>query len=198
MKVSDHEKALVRAFLAPHSLQDVDQGTAIVELAQIVAAIPWGEARTIEDVLAKKMGTCRGKHRLFVAALAELGIESRFVVSTFHWHEQDIHYPPALKEFLEDHHWPHNHTFAQVKNSNGAWVDCDLTWDPALKPWGFWTFPEDWDGEHSFHAVKVVDRWDGVEIEAKLDELKNLLSPEQQQASEHFLRLFIEWVASVR
>ncbi len=204
---SDHDQQLVASFLARNGVADADPQIALVELAHAVAAIPWGEARTIKDVMEKGVGTCRGKHRVFLEACAQLGIEARPVVCTFHWAEQEIQYPPELKAFLQDHHWPQNHTFAQVKvprsfkpkaKSEVGWIDVDLTWDPPLSAYGFWTFPEDWDGEHSFHAVKFLERWDGVDIQSKVDELVNTLTPEQQQAQEHFLKEFIAWVASLR
>ncbi|MFA6039829.1 MAG: transglutaminase domain-containing protein [Candidatus Peribacteraceae bacterium] len=195
--VADHEHQSVAAFLAEHHVDPSEPDIALIELAHAVAAIPWGEARTIADVMAKGVGTCRGKHRVFLEGCRQLGIEARPVVCTFHWQEQEILYPPQLKAFLEDHHWPQNHTFAQVQ-VDGQWIDVDLTWDPALKPHGFWTFPEDWEGENSFHAVKILERWDGADIQAKVDELQNLLTPEQRGAQEHFLREFIAWVASLR
>lgn len=193
-----HDRDLVAAFLARHGIDAGEPDIALVELAHAVAAIPWGEARTIPDVMAKGIGTCRGKHRVFLEGCTQLGLEARPVVATFHWAEQEIAYPPELQAFLRDHHWPHNHTFAQVKDDRGDWIDVDLTWDPPLQPYGFWTFPDDWDGEHSFHAVKILERWDGAGIQAKVDELTNLLTPEQHQAQEHFLRAFIAWVASLR
>lgn len=194
-----HDQALIRAFLAPHNLDAVDERTAILELAQLVSAIPWGEGRTIEEVLhLRKVGTCTGKHLVLQACFEELGIECRPVVSTFHWHEQEIKLPKELKDFLDDHHWQHGHNFLQVKNSDGAWVDLDVTWDPALQSFGFWPLPADWDGEHSFVGLKILERWDGIDIAEKKEELINVLSPEQQQAREHFLHLFIGWVESLR
>lgn len=199
MKISDHERSLVRAFLAPHSLHDLDEGTAVLEVAQIVSAIPWGEGGTIKDVLEdKKVGTCTGKHRVLQACLEELGIESRPVVCTFHWHEQEIQFPKELEEFIEDHHWQHGHSFLQVRNSDEDWVDLDATWDPPLEKYGFWPLPGDWDGEHSFVGLKILERFEDVDIEQKKDELINVLSPEQREWREHFLRLFIEWVRSLR
>ncbi|MEK7218847.1 MAG: transglutaminase domain-containing protein, partial [Patescibacteria group bacterium] len=192
---SDHD--LVASFLAERRIDAAEPDIAFIELAHAVAAIPWGEARTVTDVFAKGIGTCRGKHRVFLAACEQLGIVARPVVCTFHWQEQEIRYPRGLRDFLAEHHWPQNHTFVQVQTprspepkarGEAGWIDVDLTWDPALKPYGFWTFPEDWDGEHSFHAVTFLERWDGADIQAKIDELVNDLSPDQRSAQEHFLR----------
>ncbi len=199
MSHSPHQDAdLVAGFLAQNDIVGLEPDIALIELAHAVAAIPWGEARLIPEVLQKGMGTCRGKHRVFLEGCRQLGMEARPVVSTFHWHEEEIQYPKELREFLEDHHWPQNHTFAQVKNSKDEWIDVDLTWDPPLQPYGFWTFPEDWDGEHPFRSAKLLERWEGVDIQLKVDEIVNTLTQEQRQAQDHFMGKFIEWVASLR
>ena len=52
-------------------------------------------------------------------------------------------------------------------NQSGEWIDVDITWDPPLKPFGFKTFPEDWDGQTSFIGVMTIERWDGVNIKQK-------------------------------
>lgn len=199
VSAQDHEKALVSSSLAEHHINASEPDIALIELAHAVAAIPWGEGNTITDVLKERgTGTCTGKHRVMLEGLRQLNIEAQPVMCTFHWQEQEIAYPRELRDFLDEHHWPHAHTFLQAKNSDDIWIDVDVTWDPPLKPYGFWTFPEDWDGEQSFHGLKMLERWDGADIAAKQDELQALLSPEQQRARDHFRGLFISWVASLR
>ena len=50
----------------------------LVGLTQAIASIPWGEGRTIEEVLeTKRVGTCTGKHLVLAACFDALGLLRR-------------------------------------------------------------------------------------------------------------------------
>ena len=171
----------------------------LTRLAHAVSIIPWGEARTTEEVLARNVGTCTGKHLLLQACFDKLGIEYRPVVCTFRWGEQKINLPSALQEILHEGEWVHGHNFVQIRGKGGKWIDLDITWDPLLKTYGFLTLPEDWDGCTPFIGLRrVVNRWDGVSLTDKKSEITGSLTPELLERRERFLREFIQWIDSLR
>lgn len=178
---------------------DLPHNEQLRTLVRLVADIPWGEARAVEDVLKQCKGTCTGKHLLLQACFEKLGIEYRPVVCTFRWQEQQLKLPQHLQKILDEHTWNHGHNFVQIQNPQGEWIDVDITWDSFLEEFGFSVLPQKWDGESSFVGLRsYVDRWDGVSIAEKKAELINSLTDEQREAREEFLDGFIEWIASLR
>lgn len=171
----------------------------LIQITCEISAIPWGEARTADDVVRLHKGTCTGKHLLMQQRLDEAGIVYRPVVCTFLWSKQGIALPENLTAILREGEWHHGHNFLQVKNSNDEWIDVDATWDPALKACGFLTLPADWNGEESFVGMrKIEERWDGVSIGEKKQELIGALDSDQQERRERFLKGFIAWIDSLR
>ena len=186
----------VHQFLADNGIRDKGQLTPLI---QAVAKIPWGEARAISEVLSLNKGTCTGKHLLLQECFDDLGIEYRPVVCTFRWERQGIDLPEHLRAILRKQTWEHGHNFVQIKNSEGAWIDVDVTWDPVLKPHRFRTFPEHWGGTESFVGLDVLEkRFDGADIAMMKEKLVSALTPEQRTARAVFLEEFIHWVDSLR
>ena len=188
---------LIKQFLVAHHIEGSNHKD-LIAVAQAVARIPWGEGRTIEEVLeTKKVGTCTGKHLVLQTCLEHLKIEHRITVCTFHWSEQGIALPKNLQEILEEGEWEHGHNFLQVRSDKGEWIDLDITWDPPLKLYGFRTFPEDWDGQTSFISLsKIIERIDGADITMKQQWLAKL-SPEMQERRRQFLKELFEWVVTL-
>ena len=189
----------VQAFLASRGMRKPLKRARFITLVQSVACIPWGEGRTIEEVLrTKHVGTCTGKHLVLQACLEMLGIPSRTIVCTFHWSEQGIALPEHLRVILAEGESMHGHNFLQIQNTKGQWIDVDVTWDPALKPYGFRTFPEDWDGVTPFVGLDpLLERWDDAPLTKKQEWLRTL-TPETQERRERFLRGFCAWVKTLR
>ncbi len=149
--------------------------------------------------MTKGVGTCTGKHLVLQACMDVLQIPYRPVVCTFHWNDQGLHLPDHLQRILDVNTWEHGHNFVQVQNDTGAWIDVDVTWDPPLTPFGFRTFPNDWDGQSPFVGMThIIERWDNVAIADKKHALITRLTEEQKQAREVFLSGFIAWIASLR
>jgi len=168
-------------------------------LAHAVSIIPWGEARTVDKVLTRNMGTCSGKHLLLQACFDKLGIEYRPVVCTFRWGEQKIAFPTTLQKILDEGEWAHGHNFVQVQTEEGKWVDLDITWDSPLKTYGFLTLPKDWDARTPFMGLhSIVKRWNGVSIAEKKSEILGSMSPKLLERRERFLHEFILWIDSLR
>lgn len=170
----------------------------MTEVAIMVSQIPWGEGRTVEEVLStKKVGTCTGKHLVLQACLDELGIKYAQVVCTFRWGDQPIRYPESLRRILNEGEWEHGHNFVQIER-NGSKVDLDITWNPELAQYGFLSLPSDWNGETSFVGVtNIIRRWDGADIGTMKKKLIESLDPATRERRERFLKTFIAWVAKL-
>ncbi len=190
---------LVQKYLASIGVDDGADRTQIVKLVRAVASIPWGEGRTIEEVLeSKRVGTCTGKHLVLMACCDMLHIPYRVTVCRFRWSEQSILLPKHLVKILEEGEWLHGHNFVQLQNASGAWMDIDITWDAPLKPSGFLTFPSTWDGESPWIGVQSIDeRIDNADLTMKQQSI-HALSPEIRERRELFLREFFVWVQSLR
>lgn len=189
----------IAAFLTKIGITDGSDRKQVIQLVQDIAEIPWGEGRTIEEVLeTKHVGTCTGKHLVLAACCDALSVAHRTVVCTFKWSEQGIVLPKNLEAILQEGEWLHGHNFLQLQSSTGEWIDVDVTWDSALKPYGFRTFPSDWNGETSFVGVQNMQgRTDNADINKKKEWLA-ALSPETQQRRERFLHGFFVWIETLR
>jgi len=194
---NDYAKA-VTDFLSAKGLFNAGNPGRLAAVVQSVASIPFGEGRTIPEVLeTRKAGTCTGKHLLLKACLGEMGIDSRNVICTFRWEEQKIRYPKNLKAILNEGGWEHGHNFLQIK-TGGRWVDVDVTWNPELRPYGFRAFPDGWDAKTPHVGLdKIIKRWDGID---ELDMKRHLISsltPETRERRERFLKALFEWTGSI-
>lgn len=188
----------IKSFLKENNIFDLDKEKQITETAKLIAQFPWGESRTIEELLVtKKFGTCTAKHSALQACYELLGIKCHQVTSTFKWGEQNIKYPVELQRILDQGEWDHGHNFLQIEKENGSKIDVDITWNSKLKEYGFMTFPEDWEGKDSFVGLNINQRWDDVDMKTKKIELIESLSPESRERREHFLKLFIKWIHSI-
>ena len=186
-------------FLKSKGLLGLNRDEQLIALVRSVAEIPWGDGRTLEEVLStKKVGTCTGKHLVLQECLDRLDFEYEPVVCTFRWGEQRIRYPNGLRNILRKGEWDHGHNFVRIRREDGALIDIDVTWNSKLKPYGFKTFPESWDGKTAFIGLdKIIKRWDGVEIGEMKKELIDSLTPELRERRELFLQEFIRWIDSI-
>lgn len=189
----------IRGYLKANGILGMDKEERPSATARLVASIPWGEGRSIEEALVtRRAGTCTGKHLVLQACFDELGIPYRPVVCTFRWGDQQIDYPANLREILTEGEWEHGHNFVQVLNPTGTYLDLDITWNPELKPYCFKALPEGWDGTTPFVGVdNIIRRWDGVEIGSMKKMLIDYLTPEARERRERFLKGFITWVRSI-
>jgi len=197
-KESDLTEEYVKNFLAENGIFDLDKEHQIIETAKLIAKFPWGEARTIEELLiTKKFGTCTAKHLALEKCYNLLGIKCHQVISTFKWGEQGIKYPEELQKIIDEGEWIHGHNFLQIQENENVKIDIDVTWNSELKEFNFMTFPEDWDGKTSFIGLKINQRWDDIDMKSKKIELIEMLPPELRERRESFLKLFAKWIESV-
>ena len=193
-------KKEIQNFLRQNGIFNFEKDRQLIEVVKLVSRIPFGEARTIEEVLkTKKVGTCTGKHLVLQACFDELGIEYQPVVCTFYWEDEKIKYPENLQAILDEGKWEHGHNFVQIKKENGIYIDVDVNYNPELKPYGFRTFPQDWDGQSSFVSVeKIIRRWDNVNIADMKKELIDSLISEIRERRKRFLSELFKWVGSIK
>ncbi|MDD3006220.1 MAG: hypothetical protein PHX30_01410 [Candidatus Pacebacteria bacterium] len=185
----------VENFLRGINIFSLGDEERIIKIVQLIAEIPWGEGRSIKEVLVtKKVGTCTGKHLVLQACFDQLGIKYTPIVCTFRWSEQGIKLPDHLKFILDQGEWDHGHNFVQIEKANGIKVDIDLTWNHRLKRVGFITIPDEWDGETPVVAVRIKERWKGVDVKQMKVKLIELLSPEMRERRGNFMNGFIDWI----
>lgn len=191
-------KEIIKEFLKANRIFDLQEDERLAAVAKLVSQIPFGEGRTIEDALVtKKVGTCQGKHLVLEACLNELGFEYKPVVCTFRWVDQSIKFPEKLRAILGEGAWEHGHNFVQV-NVGGRYIDVDVTWDPRLAPYGFRSFPVDWDGKTSFVGLdSIVERWDNANMLWLKKKLIDSLTPHVRDRRQRFLRELFRWFKSI-
>ncbi len=197
-KESDLTNEYIRSFLTENGILELNRERQMIETAKLIAKFPWGESRTIEELLVtKKFGTCTAKHLALQKCYEFLKIPCHQVMSTFEWGEQGVKYPEELQAILDKGEWEHGHNFLRVQKDDGVEIDIDVTWNSKLKDFGFKVLPEDWDGKTSFIGLNINQRWDNVDMKAKKIELIESLSLELRERREQFLKLFIEWIQGI-
>ena len=83
-----------------------------------------------------------------------------------------------------------------MKLENGNYLD--VTWDAALKPFGFKTLPLDWTPEQSFVGVQnIKQQWEGVSIDQMKSRLIESLDSEKRERRERFLHGFVKWIEDI-
>ena len=188
------EQLAITNFIEKLNLSESEPVQQLIVVTKAVAEIPWGEGRTIQDVVEKGVGTCTGKHKFLQACYDQLGIKYEPVVVTFKWNQQCINFPDDLQAILDEGEWDHGHNFVHLNSG----IDVDITWNPALAEYGFKTLPEDWDGKTSFVGVEnIVKRWDNAKIDEMKAQLIGSLDEETRERRERFLHGFIKWINSI-
>jgi hypothetical protein len=189
----------IAEYLRAKGIYDLSDSERLQALVHCVAEIPWGEGRTVDEVLrTKKVGTCTGKHLLLQACLENLGIPYKSVVCTFRWGDQNLKLPPSLRDILAEGEWEHGHNFVQLIDSSGDYLDVDVTWNSALRPFGFRVLPDDWNASDPFVGVtNIIQRWDGVSVHEAKSRLMQLLEPQVLERRERFLAQFTRWVDTI-
>ena len=193
VKMFNEEKSIKR-FLDNLNLENLSDMDKLIKVTEAVAAIPWGEARSIEEVFRKGIGTCTGKHKVLGACYKQLGIKYHDVVVTFRWQDQKIKYPEEIQSILDEGPWLHGHNFIQLENG----LNIDIIFNSELREYGFKTFPQDWDGQRSFIGFdNLLDRWDDNDSDKIKKDLIENLKPDEKERRKRFLYMFIKWVSTL-
>lgn len=187
----------IEQFLEDNGILRLNKREGLIETAKLVREIPFGDGRTVEEVLVKKgKGTCTGKHLVLQRCLQRLGYDTQQVVTTYLWGDQGVRYPSHLQSILDEGEWEHGHNFVRFRDKYNGWIDLDVNWDKALVKYGFPSLSNGWNGATSFVAAKLVRRWDNVsseEMKKRKVELIESLTPEVRDRRDRFLTAFLEW-----
>ena len=104
----------------------------------LVRDMPYQRASTREPeaIVREWRGTCSGKHYLLHAIFRELGMDSRIVMVTHRFtQENTTHFPADLKSLVNQGPVPDVHTYIRLR-SNQGWMDVDCTWPSSAAPLG--------------------------------------------------------------
>ncbi len=198
--MTQSDDTLVDNFLERLDVTALNPIEQLVTVTKAVAQIPWGEGRSIVEVLnTKKVGTCTGKHLVLQACYQKLNVSFRSVVCVFKWEGQAIQFPDRIRSILEEGAWGHGHNFLQIKNKAGSYIDVDVTFDPPLKRYGFRVLPLEWDGQSSTPIAfePIIKRWNNADMTVLKTELVDSLSQQTRTRRERFLKEFIIWIDSL-
>jgi len=164
-----------------------------------VRDIAYGDigSRNPLDVLAKRMGTCSGKHALLNLILEALGYDVQAWFARHDFSAFPIQpWPEPLAEFRTET-LPDYHDFLKVK-LDGRWVTIDAIFDTPLRSFGFPV--QDWDGTSDMplpvKAMEIFQAEDDVEAHKKL--LLQSLPEQQQRNRKLFLQSLTQWLKRMR
>ena len=104
----------------------------------LVRDMPYQRASSREPTVTIQewQGTCSGKHYLLETLFEELGFETRIVMCTHTFTEQNtLNFPEGIRRHLSAGPVPDVHTFIRLKDA-GKWVDIDATWPMHTKRLG--------------------------------------------------------------
>ncbi|MFQ6026485.1 MAG: hypothetical protein ACE5Q6_03100 [Dehalococcoidia bacterium] len=85
-------------------------------------------SRAAEATVREWRGTCSGKHYLLHSLFSELGLDTRILMCTHEFTEQNTsHFPEYLRHYISEGPIPDVHTFIRMKGDFGL-MDVDATW----------------------------------------------------------------------
>ena len=104
----------------------------------LVRDMPYRRAssRKPEAIIQEWRGTCSGKHYLLADIFRELGLESQVIMCTHRFTPENTrHFPPELRDLVEQAPVPDVHTYLRV-NTAAGWTVVDATWPSSAGPLG--------------------------------------------------------------
>ncbi len=155
--------------------------------------------RSLEGILARRAGSCSGKHILLAALLKQIGINAdvELVLGDFATPFRSArNVPAALSDAARDGIRDiHNIVRATI---NGAPFMLDATWHDAMLPFGM-RLNSGWQGQGDTEIAVDVKQMLGPSAKPAEDKARIIASwPEaEQQKRRRFLESVNNWVASV-
>ena len=104
----------------------------------LVRDMPYQRAssREPEAVINEWRGTCSGKHYALDRVFRELGMDSRVIMCTHRFTEDNTgHFPPGLRALVSAEPVPDVHTYIRLETPEG-WMTVDATWPGNAEPLG--------------------------------------------------------------
>ena len=87
-----------------------------------------------EAIIEEWRGTCSGKHYVLDRIFRELGMDSRVIMCTHRFTQDNTtHFPPDLRVLVAREPVPDIHTYIRLKTGVG-WMTVDATWPISAEP----------------------------------------------------------------
>ena len=104
----------------------------------LVRDMPYRRASSREPaaIIAEWRGTCSGKHYALAQVFRELGLDSRVIMCTHRFTQDNTeHFPSDLRALVAQEPVPDVHTYLRLKTERG-WMTVDATWPGSAQPLG--------------------------------------------------------------
>ena len=104
----------------------------------LVQDMPYQRAssRQPEAIIEEWRGTCSGKHYVLDRIFRELGMDSRVIMCTHRFTQDNTgHFPPELQALVAREPVPDVHTYIRLETGAG-WMTVDATWPSSAEPLG--------------------------------------------------------------
>ena len=102
----------------------------------LVRDMPYQRAssREPEAIVKEWRGTCSGKHYVLDRIFRELGMDSRVIMCTHRFTQDNTaHFPPDLRALVSEEPVPDVHTYIRLETDKG-WMTVDATWPSSAGP----------------------------------------------------------------
>jgi hypothetical protein len=154
-------------------------------------------SRRPDAILTEWQGTCSGKHYLLDQVYRELGLETKVVMCTHRFiQENSAHLPEELRALLTQGPVPDIHTFLLVRDSHG-WTRVDATWPTSAGLLGMTVNREYRPGTDMKLACDPIDFYDvpdGMDPQEFKESLIESFCGAQSDTRERFIVGLGEWL----
>ena len=126
------QESCARGFLLDNESINPERAFAIVR------DMPYARAssREPEAIIKDWRGTCSGKHYLLAGVFREMGLDSKVLMCTHQFTENNTrHFPAELRAIVKANPVPDVHTYLLVGLGQG-WTRVDATWPTSSEPLG--------------------------------------------------------------
>lgn len=155
--------------------------------------------RALEGLLEGNAGSCTPKHFLMGHMFHRLGLEVRYVTSSFLWDSPDVSYTPEMRELAGQ--LPPEYHLSCLMKLQGEWKLVDATWDIPLENGGL-PVNHSWDGySGTMNAVsprEMIEHDSIAERNTFTLEKRGDWSQTTLERRDRFFTMFNEWVEKLR
>ena len=144
------------------NLLSADEPLTPATVFALVRDMPYRRAssRRPDAVVAEWRGTCSGKHYALDEIFRELGMDSRLIMCTHRFTEENTrHFPPELRALVAQEPVPDVHTYVRLETGAG-WMTVDATWPSSAAPLGMPVNRRFADGQDMTIACNPIDAYE--------------------------------------
>ena len=166
----------------------------------LVRDMPYQRAssRAPEVVIQEWRGTCSGKHYLLDRIFEEEGMESKVIMCTHRFTEENTaNFPPELREVVARRAVPDVHTYIRL-NTDDGWMTVDATWPAKAGPLGMTVNSEFKLGQDMTLACSPIETFEvpkGRDPQAFKEELIERFCGSQSDDRDRFINGMGEWLS---